>query len=82
MSRIIVTLTDEKSFNMDIEVPTGVGFEKLFEDINQFVLTVHPELSGAVQYSDLFLPKFGRNMKSDETLDTAMVFNGDYIVIK
>lgn len=84
MSKIIVTLTDEKeSFAYDLELPTDLENEKLVDDIVQTIISYNPDLMFQTMRTKLIIPKLNmKEMKNDETLEELGVFNGDYLIIR
>ena len=84
MSKIIITLTDEKkSFAYDLELPTDLENEKLIDDIVQTIISYNPELMYQTMNTKLYVPKLNmREINKDETLDDLGIFNGDYLIIR
>lgn len=84
MKKIIVTLTDNRNtFSYDLELPTDLDYDNLFDDIVQTIISYNPSLMFQTMKSKLVIPKLNmKQMQSGETLEALGVFNGDYLVIK
>ena len=83
MQHIIVTLTDiNHSFMYDLELPTDLVYEKLIDDIIQTIISYNPDLAYNTSASKLIIPKLMmKEMQIGETLESAGIFNGDYLII-
>ncbi len=82
MENIIVTVTNlNKAYLYDLEVPTNVSIDKLKNDIVEALNGYKPDLFLQTATTELFCNRFGRQLKSNETLESAGVWNGDYITI-
>ena len=82
MENIIVTVTNiSKSYLYDIEVPTNITINKLKDDIVEALNGYNPDLFLRTATTELFCNRIGRQLKAEETLENAGVWNGDYITI-
>lgn len=82
MENIIVTVTNiSKAFLYDLEVPTNVTIDRLKDDIVEALNGYNPDLFLRTATTELFCNRMGRQLNADETLETAGVWNGDYITI-
>lgn len=82
MENIIVTVTNiSKSYLYDIEVPTNITIDKLKDDIVEALNGYNPDLFLRTATTELFCNRIGRQLKAEETLENAGVWNGDYITI-
>lgn len=83
METIIVTVTNyKKSFFYDIEIPRAISVQKLKEDLSEALNSYHPELYLKTATAiDLFCNRLNRVLRTDETIESAGVWNGDYITI-
>ena len=82
MENIIVTVTNAtKSYFYDLEVPTSITVDKLTDDIVEALNGYNPELFLRTATTSLLCNRIGRQLSADETLETAGVWNGDYITI-
>ncbi|MCH5314365.1 MAG: hypothetical protein J1E81_00520 [Eubacterium sp.] len=84
MSKVIITLTDEKmSFAYDLELPADLEYEKVIDDIVQTIISFNPDLMYQTMKTKLIIPKLNmREMQNGETLENLGVFNGDYLIIR
>ncbi|WP_195451471.1 EsaB/YukD family protein [Anaeromassilibacillus sp. 1001302B_160321_C8] len=82
MESIIVTVTNiSKAYLYDLEVPTNITIDKLKDDIVEALNGYNPDLFLRTATTELFCNRIGRQLKADETLENAGVWNGDYITI-
>lgn len=82
MESIIVTVTNiAKAYLYDLEVPTNITIDKLKDDIVEALNGYNPDLFLRTATTELFCNRIGRQLKADETLESAGVWNGDYITI-
>ena len=82
MENIIVTVTNiSKSYLYDIEVPTNITIDKLKDDIVEALNGYNPDLFLRTATTEFFCNRIGRQLKAEETLENAGVWNGDYITI-
>lgn len=82
MENIIVTATNiSKSFLYDLELPTTVTIDKLKDDIVEALNGYNPDLFLNTSSTVLFCNRIGRQLNNDETLESAGVWNGDYITL-
>lgn len=82
MGNIIVTVTNiSKSYFYDLEVPINITIDKLKDDIVEALNGYNPDLYLKTAATGLFCNRIGRQIQSDETLENAGVWNGDYITI-
>ena len=82
MENIIVTATNiSKSFLYDLELPTTVTIDKLKDDIVEALNGYNPDLFLNTDSTVLFCNRIGRQLSNDETLESAGVWNGDYITL-
>ena len=82
MDNIIVTATNtSKSFLYDLELPTTVTVGKLKNDIVEALNGYNPDLLLNAVSTVLFCNRIGRRLRNDETLESAGVWNGDYITL-
>ena len=82
MENIIVTVTNiSKSYLYDLEVPTSITIDKLKDDIVEALNGYNPDLFLRTATIGLFCNRIGRQLADEETLETAGVWNGDYITI-
>ena len=81
--RIIVTLSDDETFEFDLEVPADLESEKLIDDIIQTIVSFDPDLTYDKRSSALLIPKMGMSeIKNGQTLRQAGIVNGDYLILK
>ena len=82
MESIIVTVTIiSKAYLYDLEVPTNITVDKLKDDIVEALNGYNPDLFLRTATTELFCNRIGRQLKAEETLENAGVWNGDYITI-
>lgn len=82
MESIIVTVTNiAKAYLYDLEVPTNISIDKLKDDIVEALNGYNPNLFLRTATTELFFNRIGRQLNADETLESAGVWNGDYITI-
>lgn len=82
MESIIVTVTDlKKRYFYDVEIPTGVAVDKLGRDIVDTLNGYADGLHLDAARTRLFCNRLGRQLLSEETAETAGVWNGDYITM-
>ncbi len=82
MDNIIVTVTNlSKSYMYDLEVPTNLTIDKLKDDIVETLNGYNPDLYLRTPTTELFCNRIGRKLLPDETLESAGVWNGDYITV-
>ena len=82
MESVIVTATNPtKSFLYDLELPTDVAVDRLRRDIAEALNGYNPDLFLRAGATELFCNRIGRRLRRDETLESAGVWNGDYITI-
>lgn len=82
MENIIVTVTNlSKSYFYDLEVPTNIIVDKLKDDIVEALNGYNPDFYLKTATTELFCNRIGRQLRSEETLENAGVWNGDYITI-
>lgn len=82
MENIIVTATNiSKSFLYDLELPSTVTVDKLKDDIVEALNGYNPDLFLNIASTALFCNRIGRQLNNDETLESAGVWNGDYITL-
>lgn len=83
MENIIVTVTNQmRSFFYDIEVPTNLTIDKLKEDIVEALNGYNPNLFLSAATSKILCNRTNHLLEDDETLESAGVWNGDYLTIK
>ncbi len=76
MDRIIITVKEQQSrMEFDLEVPTNVVIEQLFDDIIQTILGAQPTLSIEESRSKLVTVN-GRELGEMKTLDEEGIKNG------
>lgn len=82
MENIIVTVTNHtRSYLYDLEVPTNITIDKLKDDIVETLNGYKPELFLRNVSTELYCNRLGRQILHEETLQSAGVWNGDYITI-
>ncbi len=82
MNSIIVTLTDKnRSFLYDLEVPSELEVDKLKDDIVEALNGYNPSLFLKTAGVELLCNRSGRQLLSEDTLESAGVWNGDYITV-
>lgn len=82
MEHIIVTATNiRKSFLYDLDVPTNLTVDKLKDDIVEALNGYDPNLFLRTATTELFCNRLGRQLTAEETLESAGVWNGDYITL-
>lgn len=82
MESIIVTVTDlKKSFLYDLELPVDIPQKKLTEDIVEALNGYDPALGLSADGAGLYCNRTGKRLGPDETLESAGVWNGDYVTI-
>lgn len=83
MDNIIITITNQsKSFFYDIEVPIGLTISSLKDDIVEAINGYNPNLFLKAATVTLLCNRTGHILTDDDTMETAGVWNGDYITIK
>lgn len=83
MENIIVTVTNQtKAFFYDIEVPIGLPMRGLKDDIVEALNGYNPNLFLKTAALSLVCNRTGHILSDEETMETAGVWNGDYITIK
>lgn len=82
MENIIVTVTNtSKSFLYDLELPANVTVDKLKDDIVEALNGYNPDLHLKTASTVLFCNRIGRRLNNGETVESAGVWNGDYITL-
>ena len=82
MENIIVTVTNiSKTYLYDLELPVNVTADKLSSDIVEALNGYNPALLLPPTSARLFCNRIGRQLEAGETLESAGVWNGDYITI-
>lgn len=82
MESIIVTVTNiAKAYLYDLEVPANITIDKLKDDIVETLNGYNPDLFLRTATTELFCNRIGRRLNADETLESAGVWNGDYVTI-
>ena len=82
MKNIILTVTDiPKSVFFDIEVPTDQIFDQLKDDMIETLNGYDPNLRLKNTTTEFLCNRTGKQIQANETLETAGVWNGDYITI-
>lgn len=82
MENIIVTVTNlTKSFLYDLELPAAVPAEKLAQDIVEALNGYDSTLCLQPERTALLCNRLGRRLASQETLESAGLWNGDYITL-
>ncbi len=82
MENIIVTVTNvAKTYLYDLELPTEITVDKLKDDIVEALNGYNPELFLRTASIELFCNRIGRRLQAEDTLESAGVWNGDYITI-
>ena len=82
MENMIVTVTNvSKTFLYDLELPAAVTIDKLKGDIVEALNGYRPELLLQNAGIKLFCNRMGRQLKEEETMEAAGVWNGDYITL-
>lgn len=82
MKNVIVTISfyyDKKSTAYDIELPCEVPVNELSVHIAETLNGYHSRFALSLTNATLYSPRLKRTLKPDETLDSAGVWNGDYI---
>ncbi len=81
MGKIIITICDRnKKFNSyDLELPTDVPIAQLKRDIVETLNSYKKSLLLSDKNVFLFSNRLGRKLLDNETLESAGVWNGDYI---
>lgn len=83
MENIIVTIRRPASnFSCDIEVSASLAISKLKEDIVETLNHYNWSLSLDSASIGLFCDRIDRLLTDEETLESAGVWNGDYLTIK
>lgn len=79
---VIVTVSDtKKSFDYDMELPTGEESQSLAGDIAQVLKAYDPTRVKLSPPYQLFCKRLGRELADGETLAEAGVWSGDRLVI-
>ncbi len=82
MDHIIVTVTNmQKTFLYDLDVPANLTVDKLKDDIVEALNGADPSLFLRTAATELFCNRLGRQLAAEETLETAGVWNGDFITL-
>lgn len=82
MEHIIVTTTNvKKAFLYDLDVPTDLTIDKLKDDMVEALNGYDPNLFLRTATTELFCNRLGRQLTAEETLESAGVWNGDYITL-
>lgn len=82
MNSIIVTLTDKnRSFVYDLEVPSELEVDKLKDDIVEALNGYNPNLFLRTAEVELLCNRSGKQLLPEDTLESAGVWNGDYITV-
>lgn len=82
MDNIIITITNQsRSFFYDIEVPIELAISNLKDDIVEALNGYNPNLFLKAATAALLCNRTGHILADDETMETAGVWNGDYITI-
>lgn len=82
MENIIVTVTNvSKTFLYDLELPVTVSVGKLRDDIVETLNGYNQSLFLRTACTELFCNRIGRRLNDHETLESAGVWNGDYITL-
>lgn len=81
MDKIIITIRDKKKrFNSyDLEVPTDVAVRQLKKDIVETLNSYKKRLKLSDANVRLSSVNLNRSLRDGETLESAGVWNGDYI---
>jgi hypothetical protein len=83
MDSIIVTITDfRKSFMCDIEVQNNITIDVLACDIAEALNGYIPNSTINGNAIRLFCSRLNRLLVPNETLETAGVWNGDFLIIQ
>ena len=83
MENIIVTIKyPANNFSCDIEAPTNLDISRLKEDIVETLNHYNWNLSLDSASIGLFCDRIDRLLTDEETLESAGVWNGDYLTIK
>ena len=83
MENIIVTVTNQnKNFFYDIEVPIGLSMRNLKDDIVETLNGYNPNLFLDTANVSFICNRTGQVIRDEETMETAGVWNGDYITLK
>ena len=82
VSNIILTVTNlRKQFFYDLEVPTDVAFEKLKVDMVDTLNGGNPGIMIKAAEVEFLCNKTGKQIRKNETLEEAGVWNGDYLTM-
>ena len=82
MENIIVTVTNNnKTFMCDLELPTDVKLQKLRIDVIEALNGLNPGLHLDSGSTLLICNRLGRRLIPEETLESAGVWNGDYLTV-
>ena len=81
MDRLIVTVTDDRSFAYDMEVPEDVVLEKLKKDILNVLMGYDPALRFDPRAVCLYSVRMEKRLDGSKTLKDAGVWNGDRIQV-
>lgn len=83
MKKIIVTVTDRtKRFFYDIEAPIGLAVSDLKDDIVEALNGYDPNLFLKAATLSLLCGRTGHVLQDGETLESAGVWNGDYLTLQ
>lgn len=82
MNSIIVTVTNvNKTFMVDLELPLDVTADKLTADVVEALTGYDERLTLRAETASLFCNRLGRRLAAQDTLESAGVWNGDYITM-
>lgn len=82
MESLIVTVSDRnRSFFIDLEIPSDLVWEKLSEDVVETLNGYRPELSLPVLGTAFMCMRLKEILPDDKTLREAGIWNGDYLII-
>lgn len=80
-SLIVTVLNPEKTFREDMELPRNVPARKLAKDIAETLRNYNEACLDGSYPNGLYCNRLGRRLNPDETLDSAGVWNGDFITL-
>lgn len=82
MNSIIVTVTNvNKTFMLDLELPLDVAADQLAADVVEALTGYDERLALRAETASLFCNRLGRRLTAQDTLESAGVWNGDYITM-
>lgn len=82
MKKIIVTVTNkEKSFCYDVEVPTNLTLDKLYDDIAQSLIGYKPNMTLKADSARIYSTFCKKMLGNTDTLESAGVWNGDILIL-